>query len=87
MRPEVSVAQEWRDDTDRWIMGKCWLPLTIGTLVLASFGSGGLLAIAITTLVPLVFLLYIAIPCLCYDEIKSKHAHNMHIRGGCRESM
>ena len=58
------------------------MPLDIGTLVLEDFGSGELLAAAITTLVLLVFLLYIDCPCLYNDEIKSEHAHNRHTRGG-----
>ena len=58
------------------------MPLAIGTLVLAAFGSGEILAIDIPTLVPLVFLLSLACLCLCNDEIKSKHAHNRHTRGG-----
>ena len=58
------------------------MPLAIGTLVLAAFGSGGLLAIAMPKLVTLVFLLSLACPFLCYDEIKSEHAHNRHPRGG-----
>ena len=49
--------------------------------------SSDLLAIAIPTLVPLVFLLSLSCPCLCYDEIKPEHAHNRHTRGGWRESM
>ena len=75
------MAREWRDETDRWILGWCWLPLAIRTLVLTDFGGGELLDIAITTLVPLVFLLSLAFPCLCYDEIKSEHAHNRHNGG------
>ena len=39
--------------------------LAIGTLVLADFGGGELLAITIPTLVPLVFLLFLALPFLC----------------------
>ena len=54
----------------------------IGTLVLTAFGSGELLAIDITTLAPLVFLLSLACPFLCYAEIKSEHAHNRHTMGG-----
>ena len=50
--------------------------------MLAAFGGGELLAIDITKLVPLVFLLYLACPCLCKDDIKSEHAHNRHTRGG-----
>ena len=82
MRLEVSVAREWRDETDRWLLRYWWMPLTIGDLVLAAFGGGELLAIAIPTLVPLIFLLSLSFPCLCYDEIKSEHAHNRHTRGG-----
>ena len=55
--------------------------------MLADFGVGGLFAIAIPTLVPLVFLLSLDCPCLCYDDIKSEHAHNRHNREGWRESM
>ena len=40
LRLEVSVEQEWRDETDRWLLGQCWLPLAIGGLVLKSFGGG-----------------------------------------------
>ena len=58
-----------------------------GCWVLAAFGGGELLAIAIPTLRPLVFLLSLACPYLCNDDIKSEHAHNMHTRGGWRESM
>ena len=87
LRLEVSAAQEWRDETDRWLLGYCWLPLDIGTLVLAAFGGGELLAIDIPTIVPLVFLFSLACPCLCNDEIKSEHAHNRHTMGERRESM
>ena len=37
---EVSVVQEWRDETDRWILEYFWLPLAVGTLVLEAFGGG-----------------------------------------------
>ena len=40
-----------------------------GSWVLAAFGGGELLDIAITTLIPLVFLLSQACPCLCNDDI------------------
>ena len=53
--------------------------------MLAAFGGGGRLDIAITTLVTLVFLLSLDFPCLCNNEIKSEHAHNRHTRGGRRE--
>ena len=53
-----------------------------GCWVLAAFGGEELLAIAIPTLIPLVFLLYLACPCLCNDDIKSEHADNRHTRGG-----
>ena len=53
-----------------------------GCWVLSAFGGGELLAIYITTLIPLVFLLSMACPCLCNDDIKSEHAHNMHTGGG-----
>ena len=76
------MAQEWRDDTDRLILGYCCLPLAIDTLVLAAFGSWKLLAVAIPTLVPLVFLLSLDFPCIYYDEIKSEPAHNRQTRGG-----
>ena len=56
-----------------------------GCWVLAAFGGGELLGIAIPTLIPLVFLLSLDFPCLCNDDIKSEHAHNRHTRGG--ESM
>ena len=55
--------------------------------MLVDFGGGGILDIAIPTLVPLVFPLSLACPCLCNDKIKSKHAHNRHTRGGGIESM
>ena len=45
------------------------MPLAVGTLVLSAFVSGELLAIAIPTLVPLVFLHYMYFPCLCNDGI------------------
>ena len=76
------MALEWRDETDRWILGYCWLPLAVGTLVLVSFGDGELLAIAITTLVQLVFILLLDCTFLCNDDIKPEHAHNSHTRGG-----
>ena len=31
---------------------------------------------------PLVFLLYMACPCLCNDDIESEHADNRRTRGG-----
>ena len=52
----------------------CW--------VLADFGGGELLAIAITTLIPLIFILSLACSFLCNDDIKYEHAHNKHNRGG-----
>ena len=52
-----------------------------GCWVLADFGGGELLAIAIPTLKPLVFLLSLSCPCLYNDDIKSEHAHNRHTRG------
>ena len=52
-----------------------------GCWVLAAFGGGELLDIAIPTLRPLVFLLSLACPCLCNDNIKSEHAHNNHATG------
>ena len=58
--------------------------MDIGTLLLADFGGGELLAIVIPTLAPLVFLLSLSCPCLCYDEIKSEHAHNRHTGGGVK---
>ena len=81
------MVQEWRDETDRWLWGYCWLHLAIGTLVLAAFEGGELLDIAIPILLPLVFLLSLDFPCLRYDEIKSEHAYNRHTKGGWRESM
>ena len=53
-----------------------------GCWVLVAFGGGELLAIAIPTLRPLVFLLSLACPCLCNDDIKSEHADNRHTSGG-----
>ena len=50
-----------------------------GCWVLAAFGGGELLAIAIPTLRPLVFLLSLACPCLCNDDIKSEHADKPEI--------
>ena len=79
---DVSVAREWRDDTDKWILGYFWLPLVFGTLVLVAFGGGELFPIDIPTLVALFFLLYLTFPCLCNDDIKSEHAHNRHTREG-----
>ena len=58
------------------------MPLDVGTLVLEAFGGVELLAIAIPTIVPLVFLLSLYLPCLCTEDIKYEHAHNRHIRGG-----
>ena len=64
------------------------MPLNVGTLVLEAFGGGERLSIAITTLVPILFLFYMDFPCLYNDDIKSEHAHNRHTRGGVeRESM
>ena len=56
--------------------------MAVGALVLAAFGGGELLAVDIPTLVTVVFLLSLACPCLCYDEIKYEHAHNKHTGGG-----
>ena len=53
-----------------------------GCWVLAAFGGGEILAISIPTLIPLVFLLSLACPCIYNDDIKSEHAHNRHTRGG-----
>ena len=58
------------------------MPLDIGTLVLADFGRGEILAIDIYKLVPIVFLLSLACPCLCNDDIKYEHSHNSNTRGG-----
>ena len=58
-----------------------------GCWVLAAFDGGELLAVAIPTLVHLVFLLSLACPFLCNDEIKYEHAHNRHTMGVGRESM
>ena len=55
-----------------------------GCWVLAEYVGGEILAIAIPTLVPFVFLLSMACPCLCNNDIKSEHAHNRHTRGGGR---
>ena len=46
----------------------------------AAFGGGELLAIAIPALVPLVFLISLAYPCLFNDDIKSERAHNRYTR-------
>ena len=54
------MAREWRDETDRWLLGYFWLTLSARTLVLAAFGGGELLDIDIPTLLPLVFLLSLA---------------------------
>ena len=35
----------------------------------------------------LVFLLYLACPCLCNDDIESEHVDNRHTGGGWRENM
>ena len=53
-----------------------------GCWVLTDFVSEEILAIAITTLIPLVFLLSMYCLCLCNDDIKSEHAHNSHTGGG-----
>ena len=53
-----------------------------GCWFLSAFGGGELFDIAIPTLRPLVFLLYLTYPCLCNDDINSEHAHNRHTRGG-----
>ena len=58
------------------------MPLAVGTLVFAAFSGGELLSIDIPTLLLLVFLLTMACPCLCNDDIKSEHAHTSHTRGG-----
>ena len=42
--------------------------------MLADFGGGEFLAMTIPTLVPLVFLLSLACPCLCNDDIKEEQA-------------
>ena len=60
------------------------MPLDVGTLVLEAFGGVELLVIAIPTLVRLVFLLSLYLPCLCTEDIKYEHVHNRHIRGGVR---
>ena len=49
-----------------------------GCWVLAAFGGGEILDVAIPTLRSLAFFLSLACPCLCYDDIKSEHAHNRH---------
>ena len=79
---EVSVAWAWRDETDRWLLEYRWLPLAVRCLVLAAFGGGALLAIAITTLVTIVFILSMNFPCQCNDDIKYEHGHNSYSRGG-----
>ena len=56
------MVWEWRDDTERCILGYCWLPLAVLTLVLAAFGGGNLSAIVIPILVTLVFLLSMDFP-------------------------
>ena len=53
-----------------------------GCWVLAAFCGGELLDIDITTLIPLVFLLYLDLHFLCKYDIKYEHAHNIHNRGG-----
>ena len=58
-----------------------------GCWVLAAFGGGELLDIAISTLIPIVFIRSLACPCLCNDDIKSEHTHNRHTSGGGGESM
>ena len=59
-----------------------WIVLdAFGCWVLASFGGGGLWDISIPTLINIVFLLSLACPFLCNDNIKSEHAHNRHTRG------
>ena len=62
------------------------MPLAVGTLVLEAFGGGELLAIDITKLVPLVFLLYMDFPCLCNNVLNlSTHTTGTPERGGDRE--
>ena len=77
-----SVARECRDETDRCILGYCWLTSDVGALVLADFGGGVILDISIPTLVPLLYIFYLACPCLCNDDVRSEHAHNRHTGGG-----
>ena len=79
---EISVDQEWRDETYRWIFGYCLLTLAVVTLVLAAFGGGELLDISILTLVPTIFLLSMYFPCIYNYDIKSDHAHNRPTRRG-----
>ena len=54
---------------------------TFGCWVLAAIGGGELLAIAIPKLIPLVFLISLACPCIRNDDIKSEHADNRHTSG------
>ena len=64
------------------------MTLTVGTLLLAAFGSRELLDIDISTLVRPVFLLSLPCSCICNDDIKYEHAHNRHTVGrGEREIM
>ena len=56
------------------------MPLAVGDFMLSAFGGEKILAIMITTLVPLVFLISMDCPCLCNDDIKYDHAHNRHNR-------
>ena len=58
------------------------MPLDIGTLVLAAFDGRELLDISIPTLIPLLFILSMACPCICNDDIKYEHAQNRHTKGG-----
>ena len=53
-----------------------------GFWVLAAFCGRELLAVAIPTLIHIVFLLSLACPCLWNDDIKSEHAHKRHTRVG-----
>ena len=69
---------EWRYETDRDLLRQCWLPLAVWTSVLSDFVDGKLLAITFTTLVPLVFLLFLYFNFLCNDDTKSDHAHHRH---------
>ena len=69
-------------------MGSGIVLSAFGCWVLAAFGGGVLLDIDIPTLRTLVFLLYLACPYLCNNDIESEHADNRHTRvGGEVESM
>ena len=79
------MAREWRGETDRWLLGYCWLPLAVGTLVLEAFGGGEFLDIAIPTLVPLVFFFSLLLSLVYAMMILNLIMHTTAKPGGGRE--